>query len=148
MFLAWASTGWVGSWCGDAEVRWPGDDSQEPQTPGAPLRGRREGALEISEADAAERGLVDGDRVRVVTPGGTAETVVAVVDTMRQGHIAQPNGMGVEHRDEKGEHHVRRFPNELTTLDWKEDFAGTPWRKQVPARLEVIGAHSSTPSHV
>ena len=27
VFLAPAWTEWVGSWCGDAEVRWPGDDS-------------------------------------------------------------------------------------------------------------------------
>ncbi len=100
-----------------------------------------QGALEISEADAAERGLVDGDRVRIVTPGGSAETVVAVVDTMRSGHIALPNGMGVEHPDEHGEHRIVGVsPNELTTLDWKDDFAGTPWHKHVPARLEPIGA--------
>ena len=34
-FLAPASPEWVGSWCGDAQVRWPGDDSQEPRTPSA-----------------------------------------------------------------------------------------------------------------
>ena len=73
---------------------------------------------------------------------GSTGPDVAVVDTMRQGHIALPNGMGVEHRDEKGEHHVVGVsPNELTTLDWKDDFAGTSWHKHVLARLEVIGVH-------
>ncbi len=99
-----------------------------------------QGVPETGEIDAAEWGLQDGDRVRVVTPGGTAETDVAVVETMRQGHIALPNGFGVEHPDENGEHRVVGvFPNELTTLDWKDDFAGTPWHKHAPARLEMIG---------
>ena len=103
----------------------------------------REGALAISTADAAEHGVVDGDRIRVVTAGGSAETVVMIDDTMRAGHLALPNGFGVEFPDENGEHSIVGVsPNELTTLDWKDEISGTPWHKHVPARLELITAGS------
>ena len=32
----------------------------------------------------------------------------------------------------------RKTPNELTTLDWKDAYAGTPWHKHVPAKLEPV----------
>ena len=82
---------------------------------------------------------VDGDPVRVVTAGGSAETVVMVDDTMRAAHMALPNGFGVDFPDENGEHSIVGVsPNELTTLDWKDEIAGTPWHKHVPARLELL----------
>ncbi len=99
------------------------------------------GALAISPTDAEHHGLVDGDRVRLVTATGSAEPTVAIDDALQAGHIALPNGFGVEHPDDRGEHRtVGVAPNELTALDWKDDIAGTPWHKHVPARLEPITA--------
>ena len=31
-------------------------------------------------------------------------------------------------------------PNSLTSSDWRDQFAGTPWHKHVPARIEPVGA--------
>ncbi len=31
-------------------------------------------------------------------------------------------------------------PNELTSLEWRDAFAGTPWHKHVPARLEAVAS--------
>ncbi|MDJ0962485.1 MAG: molybdopterin-dependent oxidoreductase [Acidimicrobiia bacterium] len=101
----------------------------------------RDGALHISQPDADSYGLENGDRIRVVTATGSAEAMVEVTDTMREGHIALPNGFGLEFPDEDGEHRVVGVsPNELTALEWRDDFAGTPWHKHVPARLETIAA--------
>ena len=98
------------------------------------------GALAINPDDAAALGLEDGDRVRLTTATGTAEPSVSIDDVMRPGHISLPNGMGLDYPDEAGEHfRVGVAPNELTALEWKDDIAGTPWHKHVPARLEPLG---------
>jgi len=98
-----------------------------------------DGALAISPQDAQAYGLSDGDRVRITTAAGTAEPVVMIDEDMHEGHISLPNGYGLEFPDEKGEHFVHGIaPNELTSLDWKDEIAGTPWHKHVPARLERI----------
>ena len=31
-------------------------------------------------------------------------------------------------------------PNNLTSADWRDTFAGTPWHKHVPARIEALTA--------
>ena len=98
-----------------------------------------DGALAVSPADAERYGLADGDRVRITTEAGQAEPVVMVDPDMHEGHIALPNGFGLEFPDEKGEHFVHGIaPNELTSLRWKDEIAGTPWHKHVPARLEKV----------
>lgn len=94
-----------------------------------------EGALRVSEADAAAWSLATGDRVRVCTRRGSAEAVVTVVDTMRQGHISLPNGLGLVSQD--GEQVGVRL-NNLTASADRDEFVGTPWHKSVPARLEKI----------
>jgi anaerobic selenocysteine-containing dehydrogenase len=98
-----------------------------------------EGALRVSAADAAAVGVVTGDRVRVTTPGGTAVAVAEVDDTMMAGHIALPNGLGVRYSPAGGDPELTGVaPNELTTTDWRDPIAGTPWHKHVPARLEAV----------
>ncbi len=99
-----------------------------------------EGALAVSPADAAALGLLDGDRVRVRTQAGAAEPTVHIDDAMQPGHISLPNGLGLDHPDEDGEHQRAGIaPNELTWLGWEDEIALTPWHKHVPARLEPIG---------
>jgi anaerobic selenocysteine-containing dehydrogenase len=98
-----------------------------------------EGALRLSPADAASIGVGDGDRVRITTPGGTAVAVAEVNDTMMQGHVALPNGLGLSYAPAGGDPELTGVaPNELTTTDWRDPIAGTPWHKHVPARLEAI----------
>ena len=100
------------------------------------------GALAVSPADALRLGISEGDRVRIVTAAGSAEPVVMIDEDMHEGHISLPNGFGLEFPDEKGEHFVHGIaPNELTSLDWKDEIAGTPWHKHVPARLEPIAGN-------
>ncbi|MYB29260.1 MAG: molybdopterin-dependent oxidoreductase [Acidimicrobiaceae bacterium] len=100
----------------------------------------REGALAVSSADAAAHGLVDGDRVRLLTAAGSAEPIVRVDDAMQPGHISLPNGLGLDYPDEDGEHFRSGVaPNELTSLGWQDEIALTPWHKHVPARLEQVG---------
>ncbi len=100
-----------------------------------------EGALRLSPADAGNLGVADGDRVRVTTPGGTAVAVAEVNDTMMDGHIALPNGLGLGYSPAGGDPELTGVaPNELTTTDWRDPIAGTPWHKHVPAKLERVGS--------
>ncbi len=98
-----------------------------------------QGALRLSPGDAGSLGVADGDRVRITTPGGTAVAVAEVTDTMMDGHIALPNGMGLSYAPAGGGAEVTGVaPNELTTTDWCDPIAKTPWHKHVPARLEPV----------
>ncbi len=98
-----------------------------------------EGALRLSPADAESLGVTDGDRVRITTAGGSAVAVAEVNDTMLDGHVSLPNGLGLGYAPAGGEPELTGVaPNELTTVDWKDPIVGTPWHKHVPARLEAV----------
>jgi formate dehydrogenase len=58
---------------------------------------------------------------------------------MRPGHASLPNGFGLDYTDSDGREHLPGVaPNTLTSLDWRDPFAGTPWHKHVPARIEPL----------
>jgi formate dehydrogenase len=97
------------------------------------------GALRISPADAERLGLQTGGRARIVTAAGSAETLVEITDAMQPGHVSLPNGQGVDYPDEHGEPVLTGVPtNELTSLEWRDRLAATPWHKHVPARVEAV----------
>ncbi|MDA3038919.1 MAG: molybdopterin oxidoreductase family protein, partial [Actinomycetota bacterium] len=98
-----------------------------------------EGALRLSPGDAESLGVTTGSRVRITTPGGTAVAVAEVTDTMMDGHVALPNGLGLAYSPAGGEPEITGVaPNELTLTDWCDPIAKTPWHKHVPARLEAV----------
>jgi formate dehydrogenase len=98
-----------------------------------------EGALRMSVSDAERLGVETGGRVRITTKRGSAEAVVEVNDTLREGHITIPNGHGLEYPDENGVRKVHGVaPNELTSSEDRDWLALTPWHKHVRAQLEVI----------
>ncbi|MFN8017508.1 MAG: molybdopterin-dependent oxidoreductase [Acidimicrobiales bacterium] len=97
------------------------------------------GALRIHPDDAAAVGVGDGGTVRVVTRTGAAEVPVELTDAMYPGHVSLPNGFGLDYPDESGvrvRHGVA--PNELTSVEDRDAFAGTPLHKHVRARLEAV----------
>ncbi len=98
-----------------------------------------EGALRMSPGDAERLGLATGGRARITTKRGSVETVVEVTDTLRDGHVTLPNGMGLEYPDASGKRVVHGpAPNELTSGEDRDWFAGTPWHKHVRARVEAV----------
>ena len=99
-----------------------------------------DGALRVSAEDATQMGLVDGGRARVTTARGSAEATVEVSDAMLAGHASLPNGFGLDYTGNDGETVVPGVaPNSLTSSNWRDAFAGTPWHKHVPARIEPVG---------
>jgi anaerobic selenocysteine-containing dehydrogenase len=97
-------------------------------------------ALRISTVDAERLGVAGGDRVRIVTERGEATIEVAVDDGMHPGHLALPNGTGTDRLDGDDRVVDGVAPNELTGSFHRDRFAGTPWHKSVPARLEPVAA--------
>jgi formate dehydrogenase len=98
-----------------------------------------EGALRMSPGDAERIGVATGGRVRITTKRGSAEAVVEINDTLREGHITLPNGHGLEYPDADGTRKVFGTPpNELTSSEDRDWFALTPWHKHVRARVEAL----------
>jgi anaerobic selenocysteine-containing dehydrogenase len=96
------------------------------------------GALRMSPGDAATLGVTSGDRVRLKTKRGAAEVIVEVTDTMQDGHVALPNGLGLTYPSEAGTVATGVAPNELTSIEDRDPFVGTPWHKNVPAQVERL----------
>ena len=92
----------------------------------------------IAPADAAALGLVTGDPAHLTTKRGRAVVTVALDEGMHRGHLAIPNGLGLDHVDDAGRVTTGVAPNELTASEDRDRWAGTPWHKSVPARLEPV----------
>ena len=97
------------------------------------------GALWMNAEDASQLGVKSGGRVRIVTKRGSAESTVEVNDSMQPGHVSLPNGTGLWYPDREGQEFQNGVaPNELTATEHRDWFAGTPFHKHVPARIEAI----------
>jgi anaerobic selenocysteine-containing dehydrogenase len=99
-----------------------------------------DGRLRVSGMDAARLGLADGGRAVITTARGSAAAVVEVSEAMQAGHASLPNGFGLSSAGPDGNMIITGVaPNSLTSSDWRDGFAGTPWHKHVPARIEPAG---------
>jgi anaerobic selenocysteine-containing dehydrogenase len=102
-----------------------------------------DGALRISVEDAQILGLAQGCRARISTAAGSAEATVEITETMMAGHAALPNGFGLDYLDAEGRTVTPGVaPNVLTSTEWRDPYAGTPWHKHVPARIEAVSVSS------
>jgi anaerobic selenocysteine-containing dehydrogenase len=98
-----------------------------------------DGALRVSVEDAQALGLADGGRVRITTAAGSAEASVEISEAMLPGHASLPNGFGLDYTEADGQKRVPGVaPNSLTSSEWRDVYAGTPWHKHVPARIEAV----------
>ncbi|MFT7580246.1 MAG: anaerobic selenocysteine-containing dehydrogenase [Myxococcota bacterium] len=102
-----------------------------------------DGALRICPDDAASLGLIDGGKARVTTKTGSTVVSVEVSTTMQPRHVSLPNGLGLDYPGPVGGDNntvvtAGISPNELTALEDRDPFVGTPWHKHVPARVEAV----------
>ena len=97
-----------------------------------------QGALRVNPDDASRLGLTSGGQARVSTRRGSVVATVEVHDGMQPGHVSLPNGLGLDHVTEGGRVVTGVAPNELTAGDDRDPWAGTPWHKSVPARVEAV----------
>jgi anaerobic selenocysteine-containing dehydrogenase len=105
------------------------------------------GALRVSPGDAVRLGLADGGLARLSTRRGGGVVTVEVDERMQDGHLSIPNGLGLFSPSDNGDAPVVTglAPNELTSAADRDPYAGTPWHKHVPARLEAIEDRSESP---
>jgi len=96
------------------------------------------GALRMNPDDARRLGVSEGGRVRLSTKRGAAEVSVSVSDRMQPGHLALPNGLGLDFPGPDGARATGVAPNELTRSEDRDWVAGTPWHKSTPARVEAL----------
>ncbi len=102
-------------------------------------RGGELAPLRISATDAMQLGCSSGDLVRLSTSRASAEVAIEVSDMMQPGHISLPNGTGLDYVGADGRTlHQGLAPNEFTDGSRRDFLAGTPWHKNVPARLERV----------
>ena len=99
----------------------------------------RAGSLRINPGDATKLGLDEGDLARVTTKRGVAEAPVEITDRMQSGHVSLPNGLGLDYSGIDLETYpIGVAPNDLTSIEDRDWFAGTPWHKSVPANVEAV----------
>ena len=97
------------------------------------------GAPRINPEDAERVGVANGGRARITTRRGSAEVAIEASDRMMSGHVSLPNSLGLDYPDAQGaEATTGVAPNELTQGADRDWFAGTPWHKHTPARVEAL----------
>jgi anaerobic selenocysteine-containing dehydrogenase len=94
------------------------------------------GALRMGFDDAARLGVTTGDLVKLTTKKRSVVVPVEVSDTMQRGHVSLPNGLGLDYPTDRGAVTTGVAPNELTAVEDRDPFVGTPWHKHVQARIE------------
>jgi anaerobic selenocysteine-containing dehydrogenase len=99
------------------------------------------GTLRMHPNDAAKIGCKEGDWVNMTTRRGSAQAPVELGDDLQPGHVSLPNGHGLDYTAADGTVvHKGVSLNELTDTVGRDPFAGTPWHKYVPIRIECLPA--------
>jgi hypothetical protein len=103
------------------------------------MKSNNAAALTIHPADAEKLGFSESSRAKLVTRRGEAVVTLEFDDGLAPGTIALPNGLGLGYPDAGGQPQVHGVSlNELTSIDHRDPWVGTPWHKHVPARLERV----------
>lgn len=98
-----------------------------------------EGSLRVNPLDAAAWGLVEAGTALVTTSRGSAQARVVLDDRLQRGHASLPNGYGLDIlTPQGGSLRTGVALNDLTDAGHRDAFAGTPWHKHVPARIDPV----------
>ncbi len=92
--------------------------------------------LTINPEDAERFGIADGQNVRLCTSRGSAELPAVVDVKMRPGHVAMPNGFGMQYDTDGGTETLGVNMNELTDTRDRDSFTGCPHHRYVRCRVE------------
>jgi anaerobic selenocysteine-containing dehydrogenase len=101
------------------------------------------GTLRMHPSDARQVGCHDGEWVSMTTRRGQADAMIELCENLQPGHVSLPNGHGLDYTAADGTPvHKGVSLNELTNTADRDPFAGTPWHKYVPVRIERLRATS------
>ena len=103
-------------------------------------RNDRDGALRINPEDAEANGIADGEQVLCESSRGGIEVMAAIDPAQRKGFLSLPHGYGLEYPDLESEELVQVGPrlNEITSSDWCDPIAKTPYHKYIPVRIKPL----------
>jgi anaerobic selenocysteine-containing dehydrogenase len=103
----------------------------------------------VHPEDAAERGIGEGDRVRVTSRIGAIEVPVEISDEIRSGVVSIPHGFG-HHRPGVGWRtaaaNAGASVNDITDPALVDRISGNAAVNSVPVRLELAAAAEHPPA--
>ena len=98
----------------------------------------KEGFLKIHPNDAAKHDITEGDGVQLTSSTGSIKILTTITDEVQEGVISMPHGHGLNHGKKQSYKEVGAMPNILTTADYCDPLAKTPYHKNVRVKLEKI----------
>ncbi len=98
----------------------------------------KEGFLKINPTDAALHGLEEGAAVQLTSPTGSIKILTTITDEVKKGVISMPHGHGITYNETQSYKEVGAMPNILTTADYCDPLAKTPYHKNVRVKLEKL----------
>ncbi len=98
----------------------------------------KEGFLKINPIDAAKLNIETGDTVKCANSKGTIKIIAKVVKEIPEGIISMPNAYGLEYDGEENFEVIGAAANELTSAEYCDPMAKTPYHKNVRVKLEKL----------
>lgn len=98
----------------------------------------QEGRLKIHPDDAAAKNIKNGDAIQLTSPTGTIKIVAMITDEVRPGVVSMPHGKGLDYGQNQTFEVVGAMPNILTTADYCDPLAKTPYHKNVRVKMEKV----------
>jgi anaerobic selenocysteine-containing dehydrogenase len=96
--------------------------------------GKRACTCIMNPADAETLGLKDKDMVRVTTEAGSVEIELEVTDRTCRRYVMIPHGFGLEYQEKTFGANVNRLSSGAN----RDRFAGTPFHRHIPCRVEAV----------
>jgi anaerobic selenocysteine-containing dehydrogenase len=96
--------------------------------------GRRDCTLLMNPGDAEAKGLLDGQKVLLITEAGEETIEIEVSKAARKGQVIIPHGFGLIYDGKKYGANVNR----LTKNTHRDRVAATPLHRYVPCRVEPL----------
>lgn len=96
--------------------------------------GKRACTCIMNPADAENLGLKDGDTVKVTTEAGSVEVELEVTEQTCRRYVMIPHGFGLEYMGKTYGANVNR----LAKNTHRDRFAGTPFHRYIPCRVEAV----------
>lgn len=110
-----------------------GGDNTSMRNPGTYAH-RRPYVISMNPEDAAELGIVDGQRVRLSTRAGSVEAPVELTWLAGRGYVLIPHHFGLTY----GKETYGSGANELTSCEDLDELTGNPYLRYVPCRVEPL----------
>ena len=102
----------------------------------------KEGVLKINPNDASNYEIQTGDAVELTSSTGSIEIVTMVTDEVQEGVLSMPHGHGLNYGDNKDFREVGAMPNILTSSEYCDPLAKTPYHKNVRVKLEKLAVET------